>query len=206
MRLGRRRGAGPTITVANQEDGVARTTAAVNRSAALAVADLETLLGEVDPRANASVTLPEPDSGLASMFDGLTWVTGEARSAEITASPKFALLAAAPSRIALATLARQLLGDLDAYYRLRDRIRCLRESFGFVRIDTSPTSGLISVNMLVARDCLLAPLPPGCSSPGRADDLPDSLEQIRGRADRLWRKSLARLRGAKRRQIGRAHV
>ena len=169
---------GTTITVANQKGGVAKTTTAVNLAAALADAGHRTLLVDVDPQANASVSFLQPDPSDASMLEALT---GEARFADIITPSSVERLSVAPSRISLAKLERQLLGDLDAHYRLRDRIQHVREQFDFVVMDTPPTLGLITVNALVASDYLLLPLPPSYYALEGADDLLDTLEQIRRR-------------------------
>ncbi len=169
---------GATITVANQKGGVAKTTTAVNLAAALAEAGHRTLLVDVDPQANASVSFLGRDSAEESLFDALT---GEARFSEIIRPAPVERLSVAPARISLAKLERQLLGDMDAHYRLRDRIQHVREQFDFVVIDTPPTLGLLTVNALVASDYLLLPLPPSFYALEGADDLLDTLEQIRRR-------------------------
>ena len=171
---------GTTITIANQKGGVAKTTTSVNLAAALADAGHRTLLVDVDPQANASVSLlgSTPTPGADSMFEALT---GEARFTDIINPSPVARLSVAPARISLAKLERQLLGDLDAHYRLRDRIQHVRDGFDFVVIDTPPTLGLITVNALVASDYLLLPLPPSYYALEGADDLLDTLEQIRRR-------------------------
>ena len=167
-----------TITVANQKGGVAKTTTAVNLAAAFAAAGHRTLLVDVDPQANASVSFLEPDPSRPSMFEALT---GEVRFADIIHPTSVEGLSVAEAQISLAKLERQLLGDLDAHYRLRDRIQYVQERFDLVVIDTPPTLGLITVNALVASDYLLLPLPPTYYALEGADDLLDTLEQIRRR-------------------------
>ena len=167
-----------TITVANQKGGVAKTTTAVNLAAAFAGAGHRTLLVDVDPQANASVSFLERDPSRPSMFEALT---GEVRFAEIIQPTSVEGLSVAAAQISLAKLERQLLGDLDAHYRLRDRIQHVQERFDLVVIDTPPTLGLITVNALVASDYLLLPLPPTYYALEGADDLLDTLEQIRRR-------------------------
>lgn len=167
-----------TITVANQKGGVAKTTTAVNLAAAFASAGHRTLLVDVDPQANASVSFLEADPSRPSMFEALT---GEVRFADIIQPTSVEGLSVAEAQISLAKLERQLLGDLDAPYRLRDRIQHVQERFDLVVIDTPPTLGLITVNALVASDYLLLPLPPTYYALEGADDLLDTLEQIRRR-------------------------
>lgn len=167
-----------TITVANQKGGVAKTTTSVNLAAALAAAGHSTLLVDVDPQANASVTFLGPEIEGPTMFEALG---EEARFADIIRETPLEGLSVAPARISLARLERQLLGDLDAHYRLRDRIQHTRGQFDFVIIDTPPTLGMTTVNAMVASDWLLLPLPPAYYALEGADDLLDTLEQIRRR-------------------------
>lgn len=169
---------GATITVANQKGGVAKTTTAVNLAAAFAEAGWRTLLVDLDPQANASVTYVEPDADGASMLEALN---GEARFADIIRPSPIEGLAVAPARISLAKLERQLIGDFDAHYRLRDRIRHVSDAYDAIFIDTPPTLGLITVNALVASDYLLLPLQPSYYALEGADDLLDTVEQIRRR-------------------------
>ena len=167
-----------TITVANQKGGVAKTTTSVNLAAAFAEAGRRTLLVDLDPQANASVSYVQPDPDAPSMLEALA---GDVRFADIIQPTAIAGLSVAPSRISLAKLERQLLGDLDAHYRLRDRIQFVSDSFDAVIIDTPPTLGLITVNALVASDYLLLPLQPSYYALEGADDLLDTVEQIRRR-------------------------
>lgn len=167
-----------TITVANQKGGVAKTTTSVNLAAAFAGAGHRTLLVDMDPQANASMSFLELDPSRPSMFEALT---GEVRFADIIQPTSVEGLSVAEAQISLAKLERQLLGDLDGPYRLRDRIQYVQERFDLVVIDTPPTLGLITVNALVASDYLLLPLPPTYYALEGADDLLDTLEQIRRR-------------------------
>jgi chromosome partitioning protein len=87
----------------------------------------------------------------------------------------------APSRIALAKLEAQLVGELDAHFRLKDRLDTVRDVYEFVIIDTPPALGFITVNALVAATHLLIPVQSSYFALEGTDDLLETVEKIRSR-------------------------
>src|SRR6266850_1370485 len=67
-------------------------------------------------------------------------------------------LSIAPSRIALAKLEGKLVGEMDAHFRLKDKIEPIRKEYPNIVIDCPPTLGLLTVNALVAATHLLIPI------------------------------------------------
>jgi chromosome partitioning protein len=89
----------------------------------------------------------------------------------------------APSRIALAKLESKLVGELDAHFRLKDRLEVIRPDYPNMVIDCPPTLGLLTVNALVAATHLLIPIQSSYFALEGTDDLLETIEKVRMRAN-----------------------
>src|SRR5439155_685909 len=81
----------------------------------------------------------------------------------------------APSRIALAKLESKLVGELDAHFRLKDKLAPVLKDYPHIVIDCPPTLGLLTVNALVAATHLLIPIQSSYFALEGTDDLPETL-------------------------------
>jgi chromosome partitioning protein len=92
-------------------------------------------------------------------------------------------LSVAPARIALAKLEARLTGDLDAPFRLKDELKALNGAYPNVIIDCPPALGLLTVNALIAATHLLIPIQSSYFALEGTDDLLETIEKVRARAN-----------------------
>jgi len=171
------------IAITNQKGGVGKTTTAINLAAAMALKGLRTLLIDLDPQANSSLSFVEIHQLERTIYDVLTDPSVEMADVVLEAE-QVPNLHVAPSSIAVAKVEATLLGELDSYYRLKDKLSKVRRRYDYVIIDTPPALGIITVNAMVAATHVLIPIQSSYFALEGTDDLLETIDKIKQRANR----------------------
>jgi chromosome partitioning protein len=167
------------VAIANQKGGVGKTTTAIKLAAALALRGRRTLLIDLDPQANSTMSFLDMSAVARSVYDAIAEPSVPIN--DVIVQSALENLAVAPARIALAKLEAKLVGELDAHFRLKDKLEPLLAEYPNVVIDCPPALGLLTVNALVAATHLLIPIQSSYFALEGTDDLLETIEKVRQR-------------------------
>lgn len=138
------------ITFTNQKGGVGKTSLALNFGIRLKLAGAKVLFVDMDPQCNLTYIMGI-DEAPVTVYDLLTGQS-DVREA-ILHTGEADLIAASP---ALITLNLSLNGP-GREYLLRNALQPIESEYNFIVIDSPPTLGILTINILTAADSVIIP-------------------------------------------------
>jgi chromosome partitioning protein len=153
---------GKIVAICNQKGGVGKTTTAVNLAACLGALEKKVLLVDMDPQGNASQGLGLVEFEDEDIYDALTWAENDELTLEklngVIKNTEIEYLKLLPSSTDLAGIEIELVNAEAREQRLKTVLSLIQDDYDYILIDTPPSLGLITVNVLTAAQSIVIPI------------------------------------------------
>jgi chromosome partitioning protein len=149
------------FSLCNQKGGVGKTTTAINLATAVALKNYKVLLIDLDPQGNATSGLGVDRAALDKTIYSV--LTEELSIAEAAIQTNVSNLSLIPANVDLTGAEIELIDAVGREFVLREALKKIvpengGKAYDFIFIDCPPSLGILTLNALVAANCLLIPL------------------------------------------------
>jgi chromosome partitioning protein len=142
------------IGFCNQKGGVGKTTTAINLAASVAAAEKKTLLLDFDPQSNASSGLGIQKNSINS--NSYAFIQGKTKIQPTRTDLEY--LDVIPGTSDLVGAEVELVAQVGREFRLRKSLEPFLSQYEFIFIDSPPSLGLLTLNVLTAANLLIVPV------------------------------------------------
>ncbi len=147
---------GQVIAIINQKGGVGKTTTAVNLAACLGFKDKKVLLIDSDAQGNATSGLGiQREDYKLSIYDCMA---DKNNVAGAIINTKYKNLSLIPSSHDLSGAEIELAYEENREFFIKKFVDEIKDDYDYILIDSPPSLGLLTINILTAADSVLVPL------------------------------------------------
>ena len=144
------------ISISNQKGGVGKTTSSVNIATYLAASEIPTLIIDMDPQANSTSGLGiDMDNSTKSIYDVIIKEVSPEGAIQKTSLDCLDII---PASSQLVGAEIELVSEISREYMLKEALDSIKRKYEYIIIDSPPSLGLLTLNVLTASDSIIIPI------------------------------------------------